>query len=415
MTYASAIEWLYGIQLFGIKLGLENVRRLCEVFELSTEGMNVVHVAGTNGKGSVCAMAESLARRAGRRAGLFTSPHLVSYCERIRVNGEQISPEDTARGLNELREIVAGWDPHPTFFELSTILAVRHFAKRETDVVILETGMGGRLDATTGVAHRHFRNGGAGVSVITPIAMDHQEWLGETLAEIAAEKAGIISPGIPVVAAEQEAAAAEVLRAAAGRAGSKITFVERAWEGGAVGLEGAHQRRNAALALAALRSAGIPVTGEAERGGLEAVRWRGRFERVDAGDASDFVVDGAHNPAAAAVLAATWREVFGAARATLIFGAVRLKDAAGMLRELRPIAGRIIFCGVDSPRAVPPAELAAGFCPDGIPVFVAGSVRAAIEVAKGEGARQILVAGSLFLAGETLALLSEVPHEASAQ
>ena len=204
-----------------------------------------------------------------------------------------------ARGLSELREVVEGWDSHPTFFELATILAIRHFVEREVEIAILETGMGGRLDATTGIAQWHFEKGGAGVSVVTPIAMDHEEWLGTSLAEIASEKAGIVQPGVPVVAAAQEDAATAVLLEAAQTAEADISFVEHEWEGGSIGLEGAHQRRNAALALEALRHAGMVVPEEAEREGLEVLRWRGRFERIALGDDRELVVDGAHNAAAA--------------------------------------------------------------------------------------------------------------------
>src|SRR5205085_72401 len=183
-----ALAWLYSLQRFGIKLGLENIRRLITEMHVDLGGARVIHVAGTNGKGSVCAMIDSLCRAQGYRTGLFISPHLVTFRERIRVNGEMISEDAVADGLTIIRDLIADWDPHPTFFEITTALALKHFSEARIDVVVLETGLGGRLDATNAVQ--------SDVSVITPIGLDHEEWLGNTLAQIAGEKAGIIKPGV---------------------------------------------------------------------------------------------------------------------------------------------------------------------------------------------------------------------------
>src|SRR5205085_12270695 len=204
----------YSRQRFGIKLGLENIQRLLDECcsgvgkpgrcfasvtgvkrPASASTPKVIHVAGTNGKGSVCAMIDSICRAQGYRTGLFISPHLVTFRERIRVNGEMISEEAVADGLTTIRHLLAGWDPHPTFFEIITALALKHFRDANIDIAILETGLGGRLDATNAVQ--------SDVSVITPIGIDHEEWLGHTLREIAGEKAGIIKPGVPVVSASQ--------------------------------------------------------------------------------------------------------------------------------------------------------------------------------------------------------------------
>ncbi|MFV1995489.1 MAG: GAF domain-containing protein, partial [Verrucomicrobiales bacterium] len=288
MKYAEAIDWLYGSQLFGIKLGLDNARRLLCEFVESEPGfatMRVVHVAGTNGKGSVCALADSTCRAAGLRTGLFTSPHLISFRERIRVSGEKIGERDAARLLEEMRELVADWDPYPTFFELALALGLRHFAEQGVEVAFLETGMGGRLDATNALEFPV-------VSVITPIALDHREWLGGRLAEIAAEKAGIIKPGVPAVSARQCGEVLAVLREAAKHAGSDLRMVENRWEKSAVGLPGGHQRENAALAVAALAEAGIAVSPAAIAEGLAGVRWRGRLERIPRVEGRELVVDG---------------------------------------------------------------------------------------------------------------------------
>src|SRR5262252_11099145 len=230
LTYKQALAWLYGLQRFGIKLGLENIRRLLDELGLGTargsrvvfggspnNPPKVIHVAGTNGKGSVCAIIDSICRAQGYRTGLFISPHLVTFRERIRINGEMISESAAAEGLTMIRNLTANWDPHPTFFEVTTSLALKHFGDAKIDIAVLETGLGGRLDATNAVQ--------SDVSVITPIGLDHEKWLGRTLAEIAAEKAGIIKPGVPVVFAPQRPKAEQVIRARAAECGSPVQFV----------------------------------------------------------------------------------------------------------------------------------------------------------------------------------------------
>ncbi|HYY13777.1 MAG TPA: Mur ligase family protein, partial [Chthoniobacterales bacterium] len=184
MNYKEALTWLYSLQRFGIKLGLENIRRLIAALTIDVGDARIIHVAGTNGKGSVCAMIDAIYRAAKYRTGLFTSPHLVTFRERIRVNGEMVPEEGVADGLTNIRDLVSTWDPHPTFFEVTTALALKYFAGRNVDICILETGLGGRLDATNAVQ--------ADVAVITPIDLDHQKWLGDSLRQIATEKAGII-------------------------------------------------------------------------------------------------------------------------------------------------------------------------------------------------------------------------------
>ena len=180
MNFQEALDWLNDTQFTGIKLGLDNTHRLLEAIGNPHQRLRFIHVAGTNGKGSVCAMLDSCLRAAGHRTGLYTSPHLVDFRERIRVDGVKISEQETAHGLTRLSETAETWDHKPTFFELSTVLAFDHFHRAGCDVVLLETGMGGRLDSTNVVMPV--------VSVITPIAMDHMAWLGDSLAKIAAEK-----------------------------------------------------------------------------------------------------------------------------------------------------------------------------------------------------------------------------------
>jgi dihydrofolate synthase / folylpolyglutamate synthase len=396
-TYEAALEWLLGTQLFGIKLGLESIRRLLTALDVPDPQQRIIHVAGTNGKGSVCAMIDAITRAAGYRTGLFTSPHLVTFRERIQVDGKLISRDDVAAGLSMIRQLVADWDPHPTFFELTTALALHHFRATGCELIVFETGMGGRLDATNAVTPV--------VSVITPIDLDHQKWLGDTLAEIAAEKAGIIKPGVPVVSARQQPEAEEVLRKRAEECGSEIEFIRDAAPHD-VALIGPHQKQNAALAVAALRAARIPVAEDAISQGLAHVQWPARFQLFD----KQFAIDGAHNPAGARVLADAWRAEFGDEKAILIFGVLRDKNAAETYRALSGIVAEALLPQFTGQRVLPPAQLAeliTAISPQ-TPVTLAASCAEAISRARTSG-RRVLVAGSLHLAGEMLASLRGMP------
>ena len=205
MTYSEAIQFLYDLRLFGAKFGLENTFKLAALAGNPQDLLRFIHVAGTNGKGSTCAMLESIYRAAGLRVGLFTSPHLVSFRERIQVNRQLISEADVVRLVEELQPLLKQFPSahHPTFFEVITVMALKYFAEQKCDLVIWETGLGGRLDATNIVAPL--------ASVITNIAFDHVQWLGDTLGKIAAEKAGIIKPGVPVITAADESEALAVI------------------------------------------------------------------------------------------------------------------------------------------------------------------------------------------------------------
>jgi dihydrofolate synthase/folylpolyglutamate synthase len=397
-SYREALAWLYGTQRFGIKLGLENVQRLLRELTLPGQGQRIIHVAGTNGKGSVCAMIDSICRAQGYRTGLFTSPHLVSYRERIRVNGEMIDENEVAQGLDAIRQRIADWDPHPTFFEITTALALDHFQKRDCEFIVLETGLGGRLDATNALTPVG--------SVITPIGYDHQKWLGNTLEEIAAEKAGIIKERIPVVSARQEPAAEKVIRARAAECKARLEFVTEPYAASALNLAGGHQKQNASLAIAALRAAGIAVDESAIRNGLANVHWPARFQCWD----ERTIIDGAHNPAGAQVLAETWREQFRDERATIILAVLRDKDVAGILRALAPIAYRVILSRVRTERAVPPEELVPllSTITPSLPYSISPTLADALQSARTTPNR-ILLTGSLHFAGETLAFLEGNP------
>jgi len=406
VNYREALAWLYATQRFGIKLGLENIERLLVAlpgssdFQIAAGGSEaaasckVIHVAGTNGKGSVCAMIEAIVRAANYRTGLFTSPHLISFRERVGVNGQMISEDDVAGGLTEIRELIGSWDPHPTFFEVATALALQHFQKTRCEIVVLETGMGGRLDATNAVQ--------SSVSVITPIDFDHEKWLGHSIAEIAKEKAGIIKPRIPVVSASQRPEAEAIIRQRAEECDAPLQFVNDPWTKTKIGLCGEHQKKNAALAIAALQAADIQVSDDATARGLSSVEWPARFQIWN----ERIVIDGAHNPAGAGILAQTWREEFGNERAAILLAILRDKNAAEIVQTFASIATRFVLPQIRSARAMPPNELAkvvSAITPS-LPYSTAPSVAEAISAAQRTGER-ILITGSLHFAGEALAFL----------
>jgi dihydrofolate synthase / folylpolyglutamate synthase len=423
LNYKQALAWLYGLQRFGIKLGLENIRRLLDeccsgvcvkrpASAAAASTPKVIHVAGTNGKGSVCAMIDSICRAQGYRTGLFISPHLITFRERIRVNGEMISRDAVADGLTIIRDLVADWDPHPTFFEVTTALALRHFGDAKIDIAILETGLGGRLDATNAVQ--------SDVSVITPIGLDHEEWLGITLAQIAGEKAGIIKPGVPVVSAPQQPQAEEVIRARAAECGSPVRVINETYKRSPLALRGDYQKQNAAVAIAAIQAASIHVDDKTVVRGLASIEWPARFHKWD----ERTIIDGAHNPGAACILAQTWREVFGGQKATLVLAVLSDKDLRGMCEALAPIAESVLLPKIRSERAAAPEALAkilasipsvcrAGASPagnrSGCPtIAIAKSVGEALKLARAKP-NPILITGSLHFAGEVLAHLRGEP------
>ncbi len=397
-AYRESLSWLFQTQRFGIKLGLENSLRLFQALDVPPPNERIIHVAGTNGKGSVCALLESVCRAAGYRTGLFTSPHLITFRERIQVNGELISEEAVARGLEKIRALVADWDPHPTFFEITTALALDHFREKKVEIVILETGMGGRLDATNAVQPV--------VSVLTPIDFDHQKWLGHSLAEIAREKAGIIKPGVPVVSALQRPEAETVIRERATELEAPLDFVRHPLQRLPVGLGGTHQQENAALALSALHTAKVEVNEEAIARGLAAVVWPARFQRWK----ERTIIDGAHNPSSARILAQTWRDTFGDRQATVILAVLEEKDVTEICRALAPIARRWLLPSIRSARALSPASLRLTIQEEEpeAPAAVMPSFGAAWEEAERDTA-PILITGSLHFAGEALAFLRGEP------
>ncbi|MBN2505080.1 MAG: bifunctional folylpolyglutamate synthase/dihydrofolate synthase [Verrucomicrobia bacterium] len=411
MTYSQAIQCLYALRLFGAKFGLENTRRLAALAGNDHERLRFIHVAGTNGKGSVCAMLESVYRAAGLRTGLFTSPHLVSFAERIQVNRRLIPPEEVVRLVGEVRGLMATFaeDHSPTFFEAATVMAFRYFAEQQCDLVLLETGLGGRLDATNIVTPL--------ASVITNIGAEHQQWLGDTLDQIAAEKAGIIKPRVPVVTAACHGEGLEIIAGVARRHEAPLTVVEERHtrqpplDGLTLPLPGHHQLVNAATAIATVRTlaASLPVSPDCLAAGLAAVQWPGRLQHVRTASGQVLILDAAHNPPGAEALRAALLEEFPEAGLSLVFGVFQDKDWRRMCRSLVPLARRILLAPVHSDRSQNPAELAP-YCRTlnaSASIEVCDSLSQALSRTAGDP--RVVVTGSVYLVGEALEQLHLAP------
>ena len=383
------LSWLYGTQIRGIKLGLAGIQSLVEVLGNPQQSLRFIHVAGTNGKGSVCAMLESICRAQGLKTGLFTSPHLVRYNERIQVNRRPVPDTEIIRGINEIRTLISEHDLNPSFFEITTALSFLYFFRSQVDIVILETGLGGRLDSTNIVRPI--------VSILTSIDLDHQTILGFTLAEIAQEKAGIIKPGVPVISAPQSAEVRKVFDSVAQRLGTRIHYAEFPSPPFGLALAGSRQQLNAAVAVGALGQANLAISPQAITTGLATVFWPGRFHHVE----PNLILDGAHNPAASWQLVQTWKECHRGTTPTVIFGGLKDKNLSQMLEALSQIAARFFLVPVQNDRSASPPDLKT---PEHLPATVYSSVKIAIDQARALR-DPILVTGSLYLVGEALAWL----------
>jgi dihydrofolate synthase/folylpolyglutamate synthase len=399
-------RYLAGLQPLAMRFGLERVERALAALGRPERRYAVLHVGGTNGKGSTCAMAAAALAEAGHAVGLYTSPHLVRFNERIQVRGRPIDDAALAEAVERIRRACpwherAGEGDRLTYFEFATLAGLLHFALAGVDVAVVEVGLGGRFDATTAVAPR--------VTAVARIGLDHTQLLGDTVEQIAAEKAGIFKAGVPaVVHAHQPPGALEVLRAEAVRRGAPLVVAGAGWDG-PVALRGPHQRGNAALAAAALRElarAGVPVPEDAVARGIAGARWPGRLEEV-----GGVLLDGAHNPDGAAALAASLAALHPGRPVELVFGVLADKDHAGMLRALVPAVRRLHLVAPATPRARPVSEVlqaarglgAEADAHPGLEVAMACAGRAAADGAL------VCVAGSLYLVGEARALLAPAP------
>jgi len=418
--YQEAINRLYGLQKYGIKFGLSKTTNLLAKFGNPQVGQRYIHIAGTNGKGSAAAFIAAVLQQAGLKVGLYSSPHLVRFTERFQINNREMD-QDTAVDLMEaLHEAFVQEEP-PTFFEVTTAMALIYFAREKTDLSILEVGMGGRLDATNVIVPM--------VCGIASIGMEHREFLGNRLTDIAREKAGIIKPGVDVITSASQPAVIDIVKAIARqkkaplwRVGNEIRYrttrkgfhytgPHLRLEGLSLGLKGAFQSRNAALALGIVErliQKGYAISAGDVRDGLAHTRWPGRMQVVS--HAPLIIVDGAHNPPAIRTLAASVRKGFTYERLILVIGVMADKDLYPVLKGIVPLADYTIYSRPVYARAAPPERLMATAAPLGKPGEIAATLPQALDRARkmADPRDMILVCGSLFTVGEALTYFDPV-------
>ncbi|MDO4739323.1 MAG: folylpolyglutamate synthase/dihydrofolate synthase family protein [Eubacteriales bacterium] len=422
-----AIQWIHGdmgLRRKGEKDGLNNMRALLALLGDPQNSFKALHVAGTNGKGSTCAYLESALRHCGYKTGLYTSPYLCRYNERMRVNNVSIPDEALCRLASRVREqvlILAQREIFSTTFEIGTAICFLYFQEEKVDAAVVEVGLGGRFDPTNVILPE--------VCAIAAIGLDHTGILGDTLAQIAMEKAGVIKPGVPAAVYPVESEAMPPILEAAERNGSELLRTEwipvrvlREHGRGAeyegefpsfgrmrlrLGLIGRHQINNSRLAVAALallRERGWELPAEAVERGIEATRWAGRLEWIG----ENTLIDGAHNPQGAASLAAYAREYLRENKTVLVTGMMHDKQIDACAKILAPAFGKVVATKVDYPRAAQTAELRAIYEAEGCLCHEAPDVSRAIALARelaGEGG-VVVVAGSLYVAGEARIILT---------
>ncbi len=434
MNFSESLHYLYslGNEMLAMKLALESITALCQALGNPQDQYKIVHIAGTNGKGSTAAMVEAIALAAGHRVGLYTSPHLVSITERIRINGNDIAEIDFARLTTQVRaaceKLIAEktLPALPTYFEQVTAIGLSFFAEQNIDLAILEVGLGGRLDATN-VCHPT-------VCAITPISFDHQEYLGQQITDIAGEKAGIIKAKVPVVVASQTPEAHTTITSIAKKMNAPLVeidapencaLIDEASTGMfhfqyhttladysvQLNLRGEHQITNARTAIhiaEQLRGQGLCIAKSAIEDGLQNVNWVGRLEVIDF-QGKQILLDGAHNLAGAAMLQHFLRDYEKEIPITMIFGAMSDKAIAGMAELLFPFATTIIATRVNNVRSADPIVIADAATQLAAPSQITESVSAALQLALQETPANglICVCGSLYLIGEFKKILAE--------
>lgn len=411
MNYEETMAYIHATDWRGSRPGLSRIAALCRALGDPQKKLRCLHVAGTNGKGSVSAMLDAVLRRAGYRVGLFTSPYIYRFEERIRLDGEPISEEDLCAVMDKVRPLADAMEDRPTEFELISAAAFLYYAEKAPDFVVLEVGMGGRLDATNVIEDPL-------LCLVTGIALDHTKILGDTEEKIAAEKAGIFKPSSRAAAGEVSPAVAAVLSERAAACGIPITFTApekiRVKEAGRDGIvfdykerqnvrlpfAALYQPKNASLVLDAidiLKEAGVVIPEEAVRGGLAGVSWAGRFEffRRD----PDVIFDGSHNPQGIAAAAESIAALYPG-KVLLLTGVMADKDYAGMIRTLSSRITSVFAVRPDNPRALPAEDLAAVWQKAGVPAHpfpdVESAMRMALQTAK-EKRLPLFILGSLYL------------------
>jgi dihydrofolate synthase/folylpolyglutamate synthase len=428
--YDSTINYLYGLQKHGIKLGLTNINELMNMLGSPHESFHSVHIAGTNGKGSTATAISSILGKSGFKVGLFTSPHLVSFTERIRINDRRISESDVIEIAHMIRKEVSGTDLNPTFFEIVTALAFYYFSSNNVDWAVVETGMGGRLDATN-VIHPE-------VTVITNIGIDHCEFLGNNISDITFEKAGIIKSGVPLVTASRNEDVIKQLSGIACERNSEIHIFGKDFSGSitdiddrhisidyngyrnygnlTVPLSGEYQLYNICTAVRVceiLREKGLHISDTSMKSGLQDLNIEGRLEWVS--QTPPILIDCAHNPDAAKSLAASVKRLFKDKKIVLIAGIMADKDIRGILHELAPLATAVILTKAKCERAALPEKLKeivsdineSGADRQPVSITGSGTVSEALDLAKSLCGEEhiILVTGSFYTTGEVKEIL----------
>lgn len=420
MTYDEALEYIHGISWTFCKPGLERISELCERLGNPQNDLKFIHVAGTNGKGSFCSMLESILRHAGYKTGLYTSPYIKEFNERMRVMGENIDNELLAKITTRVRPIADAMTDKPTEFELITAIAFEYFKESGCEVVVLEAGMGGRLDSTNVIRNPL-------ISVITGIALDHVAFLGDTVEKIAREKAGIIKDGAPVLYGGEDKAAGEVIRKVAIARGSDYREVnyfmldiksatldgtrfdyrdEKELE---IKLLGLYQPKNAAVVLEAvklLRRRGLSISDEAVRQGLLLARWPARFEII--GKDPLIIFDGAHNPQGISSAVASIKHYFGNEDVYVLSGVLRDKDYNFIAGELATVASRAFTLTPDSPRALGAEEYAEVLRGKGVDARSYPSIKEALNegiTAARQAKKALVCLGSLYTYVDVIGIL----------
>ena len=413
MNYQEALAYLNNVEYYGSKPGLKRVGELLEKLGSPQKGMRFIHIAGTNGKGSCAAMTASILKAAGYKTGLFTSPYLYRFNERMQMNGKQIDDEVLAELVTRVKPIAEAMDDHPTVFELMTATALLWYKEEQCDAVVLEVGLGGRFDATNIIYAPE-------AAVIMNIGLDHTEILGDTLEQIAFEKAGILKPGTEAVLFQQGEGVTNVVRQRCAELGVPLHIADFSQiksefdsvygqsftykgESYALPLLGAHQLKNAATVLElveVLRHKGWKLEQSDVEHGLYAVHWPGRFELLS--EEPLFVVDGGHNPQCAETVAENLERYFPDKRRILLLGVLRDKDYAGLTEILNRAADEYICITPESPRALPAEELAAFLSRYLKPVSVCGSIKDGVSRAldRSDEGSVVCAVGSLYSVGE---------------
>lgn len=426
MSYQETLSYLFGLQKFGIKFGLSNISRLLELVGDPQKILKTVHVAGTNGKGSTAATIASIMKEAGYKVGLYTSPHLIDFTERIKISGKEIEEGEVVRLTECIRSKIQDSEfkdelERITFFEFTTAMALLYFKEKEVDIAVMETGMGGRLDATNVIRPL--------VSVITNISVEHKEYLGDTIEAVAFEKAGIIKDGVPLITGVEQPAAFQVIERVCNEKGAPLyslgrdfsfqrkgsnTFlyngIKESFDALTLNLRGGHQFQNASIAIAAvemLREKGFTISPEALIDGIGKVSWPGRLETIS--QSPMIILDGAHNPAGADVLSRAIKEELKFNRLYLVLGIMADKEVEGIISPLAPLAHEVILSRPKYERASNPSDLLPLTKRYNINSTAFEELRDAIDYARSKAGSEdlIIVSGSLFTVGEARGILRQ--------